>query len=109
MSEYSPESGRSKMDGVHALSRRSILRKFASLGLGATVLAGIGEVVGGVGVASADTVCSGQTFTLSEGQCGGPCPSGYYCYYDPSCLVLPTGHSCCKSSGQETIKGCTRP
>lgn len=96
-------------DQTPKITRRLAVSRLASFGLGATALAGLAELAGASPAYAAG--CVGTTFNLSVGNCGGPCASGYWCYYNTgwgefgSCPQITT-YACCASSGQRSLNGC---
>lgn len=68
----------------------------SSSSAGGPVLAPVGAATPAppAGCPSGEVEC-----TLDEGACGGPCPSGYWCY---SCQGYPTPY-CIVSGGEKTI------
>jgi hypothetical protein len=99
-------------DGHQRLTRRRALAKTATIGLGATLAAGVGELFGGAQRASASAqtcaICLAYTFNLAPGKCGGPCPSGYYCFFNQYCAGHQT-YLCCESTGIGPTMGCVTP
>jgi hypothetical protein len=109
-------------DSGGRISRRAALRHAGTAGIVATLGMGLMEVLGASPAnakqsTQADTRSgarrtapkTGQnpccaTAYLSKGDCGGPCPSGYWCYYTYGCGVH---YVCLQSSGQSTTRYCT--
>ena len=117
--------------GNQKVTRRAALLRFGQLGIGTAVGAGLLEFLG-AGRAVAGTTAtrtnSGRIYSpsqtrniqtlppgsavpagccvgyLSEGNCGGPCPPGSYCYACTGCGI--EGFACLTCDGTETCTYC---
>ena len=116
--------------GSEKVSRRIALRRFAKAGVLATAGAGLLELAGVAdasarttrhaakmrvyslaetkdivtlpqGVAGPDSCCTGY---LSEHDCNGSCPPGYYCYIGSGCGL--NGFACLHCNGTPTCRYC---
>ncbi len=108
------------------ISRRVALRRAGGVGILATAGLGLVEMFGATSanakeVAKAPVVnlkgrpvrtqrkenpdsCCGYEL-LAVGHCGGPCSSGYWCYFIESCGY--NGFYCASSDGADLINYCT--
>ena len=98
------QGGGAKMGSLdESVTRRRVLRGLGGFGLLATASAGIAEFLGATPAYASTTAtaptgsgfppqtavqpdCGCKTLcSLNEGSCGGPCPSGEWCYHCNGC------------------------